>query len=181
VEKDKTEPLQFTLERRRHPRFLIELPVEYRRENGSRMRAGHTVNFSEDGLMVSVSEQMEIGEQMGMKIYFSSGSSLITIEAAVKIAWVDTEIKEDGYYRFGVRFVNISPVDRERLTGFLNLLAEPNQTSVELQPLAGARLNPRKPSAPEHPGWPPAANPPPLTPLNRLLGLAMRAMGKGKS
>jgi hypothetical protein len=181
LEKDKPESPQFIFERRKHPRFLVELPVEYRRANDSRVRPGHTINFSEDGLMISVSEQMEIGEQLEMKIYFSSGSSLITIEAVVKIAWVDVEIKEDGYYRFGVRFVNISPVDMERLTGFLNLYADPNQAPVELKSPAGGRLNPRMPSAPERPGRPPAPNPPPLTPLKRLLGLARWAMGKGKS
>ena len=181
MEKDKVESPHFTVERRNRPRFLVELPVEYCRANDSRIRPGHTVNFNEDGLMVSVSEQMQIGEQLEMKIYFSSGSSLITIEAVVKIAWVDVEIKEDGYYRFGVRFVNISPVDMERLTGFLNLYADPNQAPVELKSPAGGRLNPRKPSAPERPGRPPAPNPPPLTPLKRLLGLARWAMGKGKS
>ncbi len=123
----------------------------------------------------------EIGEQLEMKIYFSSGSSLLTIEAVVKIAWVDVEIKEDGYYRFGVRFVNISPVDMERLTGFLTLYADPNQAPVELKSPAGGRLNPRKPSAPERPGRPPAPNPPPLTPFKRLLSLGRWATGKGKS
>ena len=181
MEKDKVESLHFTLERRKHPRFLVELPVEYRRANDSRVRPGHTVNFSEDGLMVLVSEQMEIGEQLEMKIYFSSGSSLITIAAIVKIAWVDIEVKEDGYYRFGVSFVNISPVDKERLTGFLNLYADPNQTPVELKSPAGGRLNPSRPCAPERPGRPPAPNPPPLTPLKWLLGLARWAMGNGKS
>ncbi len=181
MEKDKAEPLQFTLERRKHPRLPVELPVEYRRENDSRTRPGYTVNFSEDGLMVSVSEQMEIGEQLEMKIYFSSGSSLISIAAIVKIAWVDMEIKEDGYYRFGVSFVNISPVDRERLKGFLTLYADPNQASAELKPPAGGRLNPSRPSAPEYPGGPPAASPPPLTPLKKLFGLARCAKGKGRS
>jgi hypothetical protein len=181
MEKDKVESPQFTVERRGHPRFLVELPVEYRRANDSRIRPGHTVNFSEDGLMVSVSEQMEIGEELEMKIYFSSGSSLITIAAIVTIAWVDIEVKEDDYYRFGVRFVNISPVDMERLTGFLNLYADPNQAPVELKSPAGGRLNPSKPSTPEHPGRLPAANPPPLTPFKRLLSLGRWAMGKGKS
>jgi hypothetical protein len=182
MEKDKAESLQFTLERRNHPRFLIELPVEYRRANDSRVHLGHTINFSEDGLMVSVSEQMEIGEKLEMKIYFSSGSSLITIEAIVKIAWVDIEAKEDDYYRFGVSFVNISPMDMERLKGFLSLYADPHQAPVELKSPAGGRLNPSKPSPPEHPGGrPTAANPPPLTTFKRLLSLGRRAMGKGKS
>ena len=181
MEKDKVESPHFTVERRNRPRFLVELPVEYCRANYSRIRPGHTVNFNEDGLMVSVSEQMEIGEEMEMKIYFNSGSSLITIEAAVKIAWVDVEIKEDGYYRFGVSFVNISSVDMERLKEFLTLYADPNQAPVELKPPAGGCLNPSKPSAPEHPELPPAANPALLTPFRRLLSLGRWAMGKGKS
>ena len=150
--KDKVESRHFTVERRNRARFLVELPVEYRRTNDSRLRPGHTVNFSEDGLMVSVSEPMEIGEQLEMKIYFSSGSSLITIEAVVKIVWVDTEIKEDGYYQFGVCFVNISPADRERLRGFLNLYADPNRAPAEMKSPAGGRLNSMKPSTPRAPG-----------------------------
>jgi len=181
MEKDKAESPQFTFERRRDPRFLVELPVEYRRANDSRIRPGHTVDFSGNGLMVSISEQIEVGEKLEMKIFFSSGSSLITIAASVEIAWVDTEAKEDGYYRFGVSFVDISPADRERLKGFLSLYADPHQTPAELKSPAGSGLNPRKPSAPEQPGQPPAANPTPLTPLKRLLGLARWAMGKGKS
>jgi hypothetical protein len=181
MEEDKVKNPLFTVERRNRPRFLIELPVEYIRANDSRIRPGHTVDFSEDGFMVTVSEQMEIGEQLRMKIYFSSGLSFITIEAVVKIVWVDKEIKEDGYDRFGVRFVHISPADRERLTGFLNLYGDPNQAPVKLKSPAGGRLNPRKPFALEQPGGPPAAEPPPLTPLKKLLGLAGWAMGKRKS
>lgn len=154
MEKDKVESPLFTVERRNHPRFPVGLPVEYCRADDSRIRPGHTIDFSEDGLMVSVSEHLEIGEQLQMKIYFSSGSSLITVEAVVKIAWADTEIKEDGYYRFGVKFVNISPADRERLTGFLNLYADPNQIPVKLKSPAGVHHNPSKPSAPPSPTSP---------------------------
>jgi hypothetical protein len=181
MEKDKAESLQFTLERRNHPRFLIELPVEYRRANDSRVHLGHTINFSEDGFMVAVSEQMEIGEELEMKIYFSSGSSLITVATIVKIAWVDTEVKEEGYYRFGVSFVNISPMDMETLKGFLGLYADPHQAPAELKPPAGSRLNPSKPSPPEHPERPPAANPTPLAPFRRLLSFRGWATGKRKS
>jgi hypothetical protein len=130
MEKDTIESLQFTFERRKHSRFLVELPVEYHRVNSSRIRPGHTINFSEDGLMVSASEQMEVGEKLEMKIYFSPGSGLVTIAASVKIAWADIEA-EDGYYRSGVSFVDISPVDRERLKGLLKLHEDSRQARAE--------------------------------------------------
>jgi hypothetical protein len=39
----------------------------------SKTRPGHTVNVSEDGLMVSLSEQIDIGENLFVKLYFSWG------------------------------------------------------------------------------------------------------------
>jgi hypothetical protein len=139
MEKDKAASPQFAFERRNHPRFLVELPVEYRRANDSSFHPCHTINFSEDGFMVAVSEQMKIDEELEMKIYFSS--SLNAVAAIVKIAWVDTEVDEDGYYRFGVSFVNISPMDMETLKGFLSLYADPHQASAEMKPQAGSLLN----------------------------------------
>lgn len=132
---------QFAFEKRNHPRFLVELPVEYRRANDSSFHPCHTINFSEDGFMVAVSEQMKIDEELEMKIYFSSSSSLNTVAAIVKIAWVDTELKEDGYYRFGVSFVNISPMDMEKLEGFLSLYADSHRAPAELKPQAESLLN----------------------------------------
>ena len=177
---EKAETLDFTVERRKHPRFLIELPIEYRRANDSGIRPGHTVNFSEDGFMVSVSEQIEISEQLEMKIYFSSESSLITIAAIVKIVWVDCKAKEDGYYRFGVDFVDISPLDMKRLKGFLSFYADPQQVPADLKSPAGSRLNLSKPAAPEQPMRVPKANPSISPPFKRLLDLGRSTIGKGK-
>ncbi len=148
MEKDKAASPQFAFERRNHPRFLVELPVEYRRANDSSFHPCHAINFSEDGFMVSLSEQMKIGEELEMKIYFSSGSSLNTVATIVKIAWVDSEVKEDDYYRFGVSFVNISPMDMEKLKEFLSLYADLHQAPAELKPQAGSLLNRSTPFVP---------------------------------
>jgi len=131
---------------------MVELPVGYRRSNDSRLRPGHAVSFSEDGLMLLVSEQMEMGEGLEMKIYFSSASGLVTITAIVKVIWADIEANESGYYRFGVRYVDISPGDMESLKGFLDMYADPHQVAAELKPRAGSVFKPSKPSAPESPG-----------------------------
>ena len=181
MESDRPATPQYTFERRRHPRFMVELPVEYRRAGAPRLCPGHTINFSEDGFMISVSEQMEAGEDLEMKIYFSSASGLITIAAVVKVVWADTDAKEEGYYRFGVRYVDISAPDMEALKGFLNMYADPNHAAVELKPRAGSLLNPSKPSAPERPGRSWAAVFPILVFLKSILGLGRQAMGNAKS
>ncbi len=56
--KDKAESTHFTIEKIKHPTFLVELRVEYRRAPDSRIRPSQIVNFSEDKLMVSPSEKI---------------------------------------------------------------------------------------------------------------------------
>ncbi len=56
--KDKAESTHFTIEKIKHPTFLVELPVEYRRAPNSRIRPGlhrklqrgqvHGLGFRED-------------------------------------------------------------------------------------------------------------------------------------
>jgi hypothetical protein len=180
MENGNAESPKFAFERRTHPRFMVELPVEYRRSNDSKLRPGHTVNFSEEGLMVLVSEQIEMGESLEMKIYFSAASGLVTISATVKVIWVDMEPKENGYYRFGMGYVDISPSDMESLKGFLNMYADPHQAAVELNSRAGSPLNTGKSSAPERPAQTLAKISAILVFLKSILGLGRRAMGKGR-
>jgi hypothetical protein len=180
MESDKHATRQYPFERRRHPRFMVELPVEYRRAGASRLRPGHTINFSEDGFMILVSERMEAGENLEMKIYFTSPSGLVTIAAVVKVIWADSDEKEKGYYRFGVRYVDISTADKETLKAFLSMYADPNQVAAELKPRAGSLLNPSKPSAPEQRGRPLAEILAILPFLKGLLGYGRRAMRKGR-
>ena len=181
MESDKPEPPQYTYERRKHQRFLVELPVEYRRAGASRPRPGHTINFSEDGFMLLVSEQMEAGEDLEIKIYFSSSPGLVTIAAVVKVIWADTDAKEKGYYRFGVCYVDISTADKETLKAFLSMYADPNQGPVELKPRAETVFNPTQPSAPEPRGRPFAAILAILAFLKCFLGDGKREMRKGRA
>jgi len=180
MENDKPATHQYIFERRRHLRFMVQLPVEYRRAGSSRLRPGYTINFSEDGFMISVSEQMDAGEDLEMKIYFTSSSGLVTIAAVVKVIWADTDARESGYYRFGVCYVDISTADKETLKAFLSMYADPNQAAVEMKPRAGSVLNPSKPSAPEQRGRPSAAILAILVFLKGLLDYGRRAMGKGR-
>ena len=179
MENNKPETPEYAFERRTEPRFEVELPLEYGRAGEPRLRPGHTLNFSEDGFMLLVSERMEVGEELEVKIYFSSSSGLVTVAAVAKVAWADTDAKGDGYYRFGVRYIGISAADKETLKAFLNMYADPHRAGAEINPRAESPFRPSKPPTPEQPGRA-AEAPPMLAFLKRLIALGGWAMGKAR-
>lgn len=113
------------LERRRNPRFPIRLPVEYYRANSPINEAGKALDASESGLQILFPEQMEIGQKLHMKLFFSSGSKLNSIEIIAEVVWINTQLGEgEKLYRSGVRIINISPEGMTKLKTFLASLSE---------------------------------------------------------
>ena len=109
-------------ERRRHPRFSIELPVEYRKVDNPKSHPAHTVNLGEGGLLLYISEMIEIGQELALKVFFSSGREFTSIKARAQAVWKDICFENDGPNRIGVRFVEISPEDLISLKEFINNL-----------------------------------------------------------
>ena len=113
------------LEKRKHPRFSIDLPAEYSRTDLS-VKQGRAINASEGGLLLYLPERVEIGQCLRLKLFFSVGSELKAIEAIVEVVWVDIHIGEDwGDCRTGVMFVEISTEDVGKLMNFLKSLSSP--------------------------------------------------------
>ena len=112
------------VQRRRCPRFSAALPIEYWRLNGSKSGPGHSINIGEGGLMVSLPEQIEVGERLRVKLFFSSGPDLDSIEAVVRVVWSNINAVKEGYYRHGLNFVDISRAAIKRVRRFLNLFAD---------------------------------------------------------
>ena len=110
------------IEKRKHPRFNIDLPIEYARTDPF-VKHGRAINASEGGLLLCLPEQMEIGQHLRLKVFFSSGPELNRIETLVQVVWLDITMgKEWGDYRTGIRFVDISPEDFSNLKNFLRSL-----------------------------------------------------------
>ena len=109
-------------EKRRHPRFLLHLPIEYDRVNSDLNFSGYTSNASKNGLMVNLPEQVDIGQFLKITLFFSFGSDLDSIKMLSQVVWTD-HVGEDGSYRSGVRFVDITSEDRNRLETLLNKLS----------------------------------------------------------
>jgi len=113
------------LERRKNPRFPIRLAVEYSRADSPINQAGHTVDASEGGLQILLPEPMEIGQKLNMKLFFSSGSKLNSVEVLAEVVWINTQLGEgEKLHRSGVRFINISPEGITQLKNFLASLPE---------------------------------------------------------
>jgi len=109
-------------EKRKHPRFSVDLPVEYSRADVS--EGGRAENASEGGLLLYLPERIERGNQLRLKLFFTMGSELTAIETLVEVAWLDIHVEKGwGEYRTGVRFVEISTEDMGKVKTFLKSLS----------------------------------------------------------
>jgi len=145
-EEKETEP-RFGLanfEKRRHPRFSIDMPIEYWPVNKSKSRPGRMIDVSEGGLLLHLSEPLEIGQNLGLNLFIDIGPDLDSIEALVRVevVWKDICLGKDGDYRIGVKFVDISAEDMDKLKNFLNTLMNSKPSSA-LKSLLELNQSPR--------------------------------------
>ncbi len=121
-EEKRTEPRAglANFERRKHPRFSIDLLAEYWPTNQSKCTPGRVGDIGEGGVLLYLPEAKEVGQNLRVKIFLASGLELNSIEAVAQVVWKDFHLGTKGdYYRTGVRFVDISPEDTEKLKNFL--------------------------------------------------------------
>jgi len=108
------------IEKRRHPRYSVELPLDYSRVNGKETFGGIVANASEGGLLVYLPEIMQIGDALKVEIFYASGLELKSIKAIAKVVWYDLAAKESwGEHRYGLQFLSIEEKDYERLKALL--------------------------------------------------------------
>jgi hypothetical protein len=106
-------------EKRKHPRFSVDLPVEYYKLGSPVKHDGKAMNASQGGLLLYFLEPLQIGQYLRLKLFLSSGSTLNAIETIAEVAWTDIHLDEGGDYRTGVKFFDTSPKDTSKLKNFL--------------------------------------------------------------
>jgi len=123
-------------ERRKHPRFSVALPIEYWPMDKSRSRHGRTIDLSEGGSLLYLSEMMEIGQVLKLKLFMISGPDIASVEALaqVEVVWQDIYLGKEGDYRVGVKFVDISPQNVDQLKKFLKNLEFKMPEELNLPP-----------------------------------------------
>lgn len=110
-------------ERRKHPRMAVNLSVEYWRVDEPRIRAGCTGDISEGGVLLHLPEEMEVGQDLRMRLFVDSGLDFLFIEALARVVWKDLNFKNEGDCRGGVKFLDISAKDMCNLKSLLTSLA----------------------------------------------------------
>jgi c-di-GMP-binding flagellar brake protein YcgR len=108
------------IEKRKYPRFSVELPLDYSRVNGKEILGGMVSNASEGGLLVYLPEKIELGASLKIEIFYVKGLELDTIKAVARVVWCDLAARESwGEHRYGLQFQSIDEKDFGRLTTLL--------------------------------------------------------------
>jgi len=122
IEAKKTKPAcgWAGMERRKYPRIAVNLPVEYWPMNGSKSSPGHTVDISIGGLLLSLPEAIEVGQNLELSLYFDPGFHFMSMEARVKVVWRNMDAGNGRDHKVAVKFVDLSAEDRERLKEYVH-------------------------------------------------------------
>jgi c-di-GMP-binding flagellar brake protein YcgR len=108
------------IEKRKYPRFSVELPLDYARVEADATHGGIVANASEGGILVYLPERIETGALLRVDIFYVNGLELTTVSAVAKVVWSDLAARETwGEYRYGLEFKEIDPHSFSRLMNLL--------------------------------------------------------------
>jgi len=111
----------FAVEKRKHPRYSIEFPLDYSRVEGkTAFNGGLTADASEGGLLVYLPEKIEIGALLRIEIFYTKDLSFQTITATTKVVWSDLASK----YWYGLEFQSIDEGNLVKLKTLLREVAK---------------------------------------------------------
>jgi c-di-GMP-binding flagellar brake protein YcgR len=124
--KSQSQEAVLAIERRKHPRFSIEFPLDYSIVDGkTTYNGGLTVDASEGGLLVYLPERIEIGTLLKIEIFYVKGLSLETITTTVKVVWSDLASRGNWRERrYGLKFQSIDEVNLHKLKTLLEEVAK---------------------------------------------------------
>jgi hypothetical protein len=116
-------------ERRECPRVQIKLPYEYW-ETCDTSHGGLVENLSETGLLIHSIEDMEIGSELEIKVFFYDGYEFDLLKLLTRIVWKGNHCQDDWQgYKYGLRNLTISQEDQIKLSCLLRTCPQPNNSS----------------------------------------------------
>jgi len=131
-------------ERRSHPRFFIDLPLEFRDMDDPCLRGAIVVNASEGGFLIETVRDIPVGMELSITVLYPKGFTLVDFKVVAKIVWKKPYSKEDlkgnkywKGYQYGLEFIQISDEDRWELNFLLGSRYNLEQMSTNNEVFAG--------------------------------------------
>ena len=113
-------------EKRRYPRVLIDLPIEYREMDESCLRRAIVVNAGEGGFLIECTRDIPLSTKLKVALLFPKGFGLANFKAVTKIVRKEAYRKEDWKgnqvwegYQYGLEFTQILEENRWKLNWLL--------------------------------------------------------------
>jgi len=113
-------------ERRRYPRIVINLPLEYQEKDDPSLRGAMVVNAGEGGFLIESTRDVPVGTELSITLLFSKGFELANFKAVTKIVRKEPYSKENANgnqywegYLYGLEFIQILEEDRWKLNWLL--------------------------------------------------------------
>lgn len=115
------ENLNYFEEKRKYPRFSIDLPLEYQTMSNPNAHGGLVLNASETGLLLYSTGDMPVGMTLKIIVLFPKGYELANFELVGKIIWKDSDLRKGWEaYQYGLKFIQISRDDHWKLRQVLS-------------------------------------------------------------
>lgn len=102
------------MEKRRHLRLPLNLPVRYYPMNSCVARFGRLADAGEGGLLVYACDDLRQGRYLRLNLPYP-GSNARPIEILTQVVWVDKGSPWNWDYRSGLKLIGITPQDLQRL------------------------------------------------------------------
>jgi len=117
---DSMEAAKDLREKRKHPRVIMNLPLEYRVSDTSKRQAGMVINASESGFLIHSIKDMPVGTRINIAVLFLKGFELTNFEVFAEVVWKDIQWEGNRErYQVGLKFVNIQEEDHRKLKELL--------------------------------------------------------------
>ena len=113
-------------ERRKYPRFQIELPLEFKGQDGL-PRGAVVRNISEGGLLICCIHDMPVGRKLIVGVFFADEHELDQLNGTARIIRKDRHSETDWEgYKYALEFVGTSTENRLKHERLIN-----NHLSIE--------------------------------------------------
>lgn len=113
-------------EKRSHPRFVIDLPIEYQEKGDPCLRGGMVIDVSREGLLMETIRDIPVGTELNVTVLFPKGYELANFKVATKIIHKKPHWKKDSDgnrywegYHYGLKFIQILEENRWKLDALL--------------------------------------------------------------